>query len=201
MKRKTVLSTGQVAAHCQVSYETVANWIKSGKLKSYTTPGRHHRIHLSDFRAFLNEHDMPPFEEEIAAKQRILVVDDEPNMVRLITNILSTTHKYDLDTAHDGFEAGIQILKFRPDLVILDLMMPNIDGFKVCKKIKSTPETKHILVLVVTGYATDENLQKAQEYGADYCMAKPIKMDGLIEKVEDLLEQRHKTTRSIPLTA
>ena len=101
--------------------------------------------------------------------------------------------RYETATAADGFEAGIQIARFRPDLVILDLMMPHLDGFKVCSSIRSAPETSDLAVLVVTGYDDDENLQRAREAGADCCMTKPLSMEGLSRKVDELLESRVQT--------
>ena len=151
MKKKTLLTTGDVAAHCHVSYDTVANWIRSGKLRAFTTPGGHRRISIRDFNEFLTEYRMPPFEEEPVQRGRVLVVDDDPLVVKTIVKLLSGTGEYEPATAADGFEAGLQITRFNPDLIILDLMMPNIDGFKVCQKIKSTRQTRHIKILVLTG--------------------------------------------------
>ena len=111
---KKILTTGDIATHCQVCYETVANWIKSDKLKSYQTPGRHRRIRLEDFMDFLAEHGMPPLTaEEPSApaadpnKRRILVVDDEPSIRRLITRSFERKNAaHALCTAADGFEAA-----------------------------------------------------------------------------------------------
>ena len=188
MNPKTTFTTGEMAAHCQVSAETVINWIKSGKLEAFTTPGGHRRVHLADFRAFLEIHGMPPLEGGLTARPRILIVDDEPGIVRLITNTLTRTGKYELATAADGFESGIEFAKFRPDLVILDLMMPHIDGFKVCRRIKSQPDTRDTLVLVVSAYAQTANIQRVLDQGADEFMAKPFNPFELAEKVEALIE-------------
>ena len=187
MKKKTLLTTGDVAAHCHVSYDTVANWIRSDKLRAFTTPGGHRRISIRDFNEFLTEYGMPLFEEESAQQKRVLVVDDDPLVVKTIVKFLNDTGEYEVETAADGFEAGLQINRFNPDLVILDLMMPNIDGFKVCQKIKSTRQTRHIKILVLTGYASPENIQKALECGAHLCLAKPFRTTDLREKIDELL--------------
>jgi excisionase family DNA binding protein len=196
MDPKPVLTTGDVASHCHVAQETVANWIKGGQLKAYKTPGRHRRIRLGDFREFLVEHGMPPLgaASDLPQQNRILVVDDDPAVVRLIVRLLEKNGRYETATAADGFEAGIQIARFKPDLVILDLMMPHLDGFKVCSSIRSAPETSELAVLVVTGYHDDENLDRAREAGADYCMTKPLSMEALSKRVHELLESRVQTT-------
>ena len=188
MKRKTAVTTGDIAVHCQVSSMAVINWIKSGKLAAYATPGGHRRVSIAHFRAFLQAHNMPPLPEEVPAKRKILVVDDDPAVAAVTVKLLRQTKRYELETAGNGFAAGIQAVTFCPDLVILDLMMPQLDGFQVCKILKSTPETARIKVLVLTGYYSEENEKMALECGADACLGKPVKGDVLKEKVAELLE-------------
>ena len=90
MTTKAVLTTGDAARHCHVSSETVANWIRSGKLKAYMTPGQHRRIHVGDFRTFLRAHDMPPFGEDYPGRRKVLVVDDDPDMDLIVTSFFSS---------------------------------------------------------------------------------------------------------------
>ena len=105
-QKKKLLTTGDIAAHCEVSYETVANWIKGGKLKSHQTPGGHRRIRMEDFIDFLSVHDMPPLNAPADPNQRrILVVDDEPGILKLITRSFERKKMpHALRTAGDGFE-------------------------------------------------------------------------------------------------
>lgn len=193
MKKAGLMTAGEVAAHCHVSYQAVKQWVASGKLKAYFTPGRHRRIRVEDFREFLKKYDMPPLEEAPSSKRRVLIVDDDPVLVQTLVKFFGKIGEYELATAEDGFDAGIQLATFRPDLVLLDLMMPNLDGFTVCRKIKSAPATKDIRVLVITGYPTDENIQKALECGANDCLAKPFKMGELRKRVEGVFEGHGKT--------
>jgi len=214
---KTLLTTGDIAAHCQVTYQTANNWIRSGKLDAFRTPGRHQRIRLAEFERFLSEHGMPPFEQPAAGpaavgearpggreaagdaaaraepdgdgRTRILVVDDDPEIVRMVTRFLSLSGQYELESAADGFEAGLQVYRFRPDLVLLDLMMPHIDGFRVCERIKATPDTAHVKVLVMTGFASEQNLRTARQRGADECLGKPFKIAELMDRIDRLCGQ------------
>ena len=187
MANKEILTTGDVASHCHVSYETVANWIRAGKLSSFATPGRHRRIKAEDFRDFLRRHDMPPYGEDPAVSTRLLVADDEPEIVQQITSYFAKLPGYEVESATDGFAAGIHVERFKPDLLILDLHMPQIDGFKVCKMIKSNPATAHIGILVLTGHAGGENLKRALECGADECMSKPFKLGDLKSRVDEFV--------------
>ncbi|MFT7693445.1 MAG: excisionase family DNA binding protein [Candidatus Latescibacterota bacterium] len=195
MNYKKLLTTGDVASHCQVSYETVSNWIKGGKLKSHATPGRHRRISREDFIDFLSVHDMPPLDETPSTpeRRRLLLVDDEPAILNLIIRYFQRHEApYELCTANDGFEAGLQMARFRPDLVVLDLMMPHVDGFRVCKLIRSNPQMRDTGILVVTGYASDENRTKAMDQGADSWLAKPFEPAELARQVEQILTARGK---------
>ena len=185
MANKEILTTGDIAAHCHVSYETVANWIRAGKLNSFATPGRHRRIKVEDFRIFLRQHDMPPYGEGAAVATKLLIVDDEPDIVQLISSYFAKLSDYEVESASNGFEAGIHVERFKPDLLILDLHMPQVDGFNVCKMIKSNPATSHIGILVLTGYAEGENLKRALQCGADECMSKPFKLGDLKKRVEE----------------
>lgn len=188
---RSALTTGDVAAHCQVSAETVANWIRRGVLSAYRTPGRHRRIRVDELQRFLVAHGMPVLEEVggQASRPRLLVVDDDAAVLRLVRTVLEQDDEYQLATAADGFEAGIQLGRLRPDLVVLDLMMPNLDGFAVCRRIKETPETRHAAVLVLTGYGDRRNEARALACGADGYMTKPFEALQLRERVRALLDR------------
>lgn len=198
MRKKALFTTGEVAAHCGVSYEAVKEWIKTGKLTAYVTPGKHRRISAEAFKQFLQEYHWPLLDkdEQPASRRKVLVVDDEPHVLRTIMKGLRHTDEYELAAAADGFEAGLQVLAFRPDLIILDLMMPQVDGFQVCHQIKSRPETKDTLILVLTGYATPENIQKALEAGADYCLAKPFKTAVLRQTLREMFAGTYKMSQT-----
>lgn len=195
-REKTVISTGVVAAHCQVSYDTVKNWIRMGKLPAYATPGRRHLIRLEDFQAFLKTYGMPAYEAARPRKRKILVVDDHEELVQTIIEFLEATREYECAAASDGFEAGLQVMTFAPDLVLLDLRMTQMDGFQVCRRLKADPKTQHTLVLVMTAYAEERNLDKARACGADDCLVKPFTMEALKQQVEVLFEQ-HARPRAV----
>lgn len=120
-----------------------------------------------------------------SARKKILVVDDDPLIHELISEMLSA-HQYETEVASSGFEAGAKVIKFKPCLVILDLIIPGISGFKVCRLIKEDPDTSHIKILAITGYDTQENLDRIIEAGADGYLAKPVVMDALLQQIEDL---------------
>jgi len=186
------LTTGEVAKYCQVSPVTVFRWIKEGKLHAYTTPGGHHRVKATDLLAFLAHYSMPVDTElrrtTPGKEWRILVVDDEqPILETVVRNLQRLGANFRFATASNGFEAGRELALFSPDLIVLDLMMPGMDGFAVCQQVKGDPKTQHIKILVVTGYASPDQLAKAREVGADDCLPKPFTGDELRRRVCALL--------------
>lgn len=184
-----VFTVSQACKYCKVSPKTIVNWIEAGYLKAYKTVGGHRRIKKEDLDAFLREHNMPIFEEAVQeGPKRILVVDDDRIVLETIVQALEEDeYGYELISASDGFEAGIQLSHFKPDLVILDIMMPDINGYEVCKKIKSNPETKDTKIIVLSGYLDEENFRKMKEYGADCCFSKPLPLDRLKKEVATIL--------------
>ena len=190
MKKERFLSTGDMANYCEVTSAAVLKWIDSGKLPVFTTPGGHYRVLRTDFRDFLTRHGMfidEGFFGKSQGRRRILIVDDEPAVVAFIEEALRLEGDYDLATAYDGFEAGHQLAIFKPDLIVLDIMLPGMDGFEICRRLKTDPAMSHVKVLAVTGFATEENIEKILGYGADDFLAKPLKLADLKKKVHELL--------------
>ena len=183
------LTTGDVARYCHVTHVGVLKWIKSGKLNAYSTPGGHYRILRNEFLNFLKRYNMP-IEESFFSRHRkkILVVDDEPAIVEVIIRSLERDNPhYVFASASDGYEAGLRVAAFRPDLIILDIMMPKLNGVEVCRQIKSNPETQHIKILGITGFSENGNTDTMLACGADHCLAKPLQIENLITEVRRLV--------------
>lgn len=179
------LSTFAIAEMLRVDPGSVANWIDQGLLKAHRTPGGHRRVAVDDLVVFLREHKMPIPPEVQAAPIRILLVDDEPGITKLIAKALAEAHpEYEVLEAHDGFRAGTILATCKPDVIILDLRMPGMDGFEVCSLIKSQETTRHAEVLAITAHPTPENTKKILDCGARVCLAKPIDMEKLLQEVE-----------------
>ena len=179
------LSTFKIAQLLDVNPSSVANWVDQGLLVAHRTPGGHRRVAVDDLARFLREHKMPVPDELDVPPARILIVDDEPALCQMITNTLRAGHpEYEITEAHDGFRAGQLTATLKPDVVILDLRMPGMDGFEVCRRIKSQEETRHAVVLAITAYPTPENEQQIIECGAEAFFPKPLDMDKLLAAVQ-----------------
>jgi excisionase family DNA binding protein len=183
---KRFLTTGEIARYCAVSHLTVTNWIRAGKLFASRTPGGHNRIRREDLLGFLIEHDFPVPKELAKEGKQILVVDDERGLAEIMAQTLREDG-YQVSIAFDGYEAGLQMATLRPDLLVLDLIMPGLDGFAICQRVKANPEGKPTKIIAMTGFVQEGNLAKAIECGADLCLAKPFQLQTLREMVVKLL--------------
>jgi CheY-like chemotaxis protein len=122
----------------------------------------------------------------------VLIIDDEPTIIEVVVRAVQQLGEgIEVATASDGFEAGLQIATFKPDLLVLDLMMPQIDGFEVCRVVRKSPSTAHIKILIITAYGIHENIERALKSGADDFMHKPLNIPSLVAKVGNLLAERY----------
>jgi excisionase family DNA binding protein len=188
-KKMEILTVSQACKYCKVSSKTIINWIEAGHIKAYKTVGGHRRIKKEDLDEFLRKNAMPlPAESKGEERKKILVVDDDKIIVETLVQALEEDeYGYELISASDGFEAGLQVSHFKPDLVILDIMMPDINGYEVCQKIKCNPLTQNTKVIVLSAYLNDEAFKQMKEYGADACFSKPLPLEQLKFEVANLL--------------
>ena len=186
-------TTSEVARYCAVTNDGVLKWIKSGKLRAFSTPGGHYRVSPEDFRAFLDKFGIPVDEAFFAGAQKsrsVLVVDDEADIRQILLRILTELDPgMRIEEASDGYEAGIKIGSLHPDLVIMDVMMPRVDGLSLCRSIRENPATRAIKVLAVTAFPEHDNIRKMYDAGADLCLMKPIQFEHFRLEVLRLLNE------------
>jgi len=163
-----------------VSPATVRQWAAKGLLKALTTPGGHRRFRMSDLSTFANNRGITlNIEDDV--KKSILIVDDDNQFAGFLKELLlSFDLNLEVRIANDGFETGKLLHVFRPDLILMDLMMPTMDGFETCKSIKSDPDTENIRIICMTGFGSEENISRILELGAEDCLSKP--MDELVRR-------------------
>lgn len=184
-----ILTVSQASKYCNVSTKTIINWIETGGLSVLKTVGGHRRIRKDELDKFLQKRNIPlPEETKTEERKKILVVDDDRIIVETIVQALEEDeYGYELISATDGFEAGLQVSHFKPDLIILDIMMPDINGYEVCRKIKSDPISKGIKIIVLSAYLNEEAFEQMKAYGADACFSKPLPLPQLRREVAKLL--------------
>jgi len=186
-------TTSEVAKYCAVTNDGVLKWIKSGKLRAFSTPGGHYRVSAEDFRSFLEKYDIPVDEAFFSGDRKersVLVVDDEPNIREIVRRLLKELEpELRVEEACDGYEASIKIGSMQPDLVIMDVMMPRVDGISLCKSVRDNPKTQHIKVLAITAFPEQDNVKKMYDAGADLCLIKPLQFEHFRLEVVRLLNE------------
>lgn len=185
MSEHKAYTTFEAAKICHVTHHSIKNWIKQGLIKASRTPGGHYRILEHDLDAFREEYDMFP-RDKGANKKTIMIVDDEPDALALMENILSG-EGYDLISVSNATEVGIKATQLLPDLILLDFLMPDINGFDVCKALRANEVTRGIPIMAVTCLSKEEDIERIFESGADEYLPKPYKLEQLQEKVQELI--------------
>ncbi|MCA9685598.1 MAG: response regulator [Myxococcales bacterium] len=187
---KDTYSTHDVAKICCVTPTTVIRWIEDGLIPAFKTVGGHRRVRREDLERVCQERSIPfnvPTGTEVG---RILVVDDEPVVLELVRDVVKElSHKFEVEVAKDAFDAGRLVVAFRPQLIFLDLMMPGVDGFEVCTRLKRDPATTNTEVVAITGYYTEANMDRILNAGAAACLKKPL----------DVIEVRGRVIESFKL--
>ena len=184
---KNTLSTIDVAKLLGVAVASISTWIDAGKLKAGRTPGGHRRVAKEDLIAFLKRQELP-IPSELQTTPCILIVDDEPAITELVAQEIQAAHPdFKIFQACSGFTAGEIVISAKPDVVILDLRMPGLDGFEVCKRIKTQKAMQAIAVIAMTAHHSEQAENRILESGARAYFKKPLDMEMLIAEVESAL--------------
>ena len=184
MANKTIYTTHEVARLLHVNPRSVINWIEQNLLPSYRTPGGHRRIRREDLLAFLRKHQIPTPATLLQGKFAVLIVEDDQNIVELIRTFLLGQGSYEVALASDGISALIEVGRIQPDLLILDLKIPGVDGIEVCRRIKSDSANRTAIIAVS---ASSEYENASLQSGADAFMLKPVDLERLHAEIKRLL--------------
>jgi CheY-like chemotaxis protein len=168
-----------------VNPSSINNWVRAGRIVAFRTPGGHLRIRARDLIAFLREHEMPiPERLNAASRRRLLLVDDDPRQLRAYKRVFkSHADRVDVMLVDNGVDALVQVGAFRPDLIVLDVFMGDLDGLEVTRRLKSNAETRHMEIIVTSANLTHEIEQRALKLGAKSCIHKPIPVKRLLEEL------------------
>jgi len=191
-----ILTTFQAARLCGVSHKSIERWIDAGFLRGFRTPGGHRRVHRADLLEFIQKRRTTERHGDAVAAQtsdapRVLVVDDDATIRELFLEFFRTAGagKYQVEVASSGYEAGLQVERFNPHVVLLDLMMEDLDGFEVCRNLRNDPTHATTIVVAVTG--SEEAAQRAEESGMFHrIVLKPIKMSNVKDVIDALLSEQ-----------
>ncbi len=196
-KKIRIFSALEVANICGVVNQTAINWIKNGYLKAFTTPGGQYRVYAEDLVKFLHSRGMRVPEElqnlveEQQGARSMVVVDDDQDLNNLIKEYLDQHYTdYRIHQAYDGFEAGRVIAESKPGVILLDIDLPGVDGHKLCRQIKSDASFGDPVVIAISGLNDSEEEKQIMRDGADAFIPKPLKLDTLPERIDNLIKER-----------
>jgi two-component system OmpR family response regulator len=185
---KQVFTTGEAAEICKVSQQTIIRCFDSGRLQGFRVPGsRFRRIPRAELLRFMRANEIPTEHLE-SQRKRILVVDDDPQIVELFLDVLGKLEQYDVRAARTGYDAGMLTEQFRPHLILLDFMLPDINGNIVCERIRANAELADTRIILISGVVNQEEIDKLLKAGADEFVKKPFNIEKLVGRIGELLE-------------
>ncbi len=201
-RKVRIFSALEVANHCGVVNQTAINWIKNGYLKAFQTPGGQYRVYAEDLADFLHERNMrlPPelqkiLEEQMTIELVLIVDDDRESNMALRRSLEAINEGMTIFQAYDGFDAGRLSTEKKPHLILLDINLPGIDGFKLCKIFKDDPSLNNPIIIAVSGLDDAETTQRIADAGADAFFTKPIDIATLSAKIEELARTHRRRTQ------
>ena len=185
---KTVFTTGEAAKICKVSQQTIIRCFDSGQLKGFRVPGsRFRRIPRQELYNFMRSNGIPTDALE-SGKRKILVVDDDEELVELIVDVLDRDGRFESRSVNNGFDAGMMVKEYQPDIIVLDVMLPDINGKEVCVKVRQDDTIDDVRIICISGMVEDDKISELKDAGADDFLHKPFEIETLVERICVLLE-------------
>ena len=180
---KQVFTTGEAAELCKVSQQTIIRCFDSGRLNGFRVPGsRFRRIPRAELIRFMRDNEIPSDLHDVGPT-RVLVVDDDPQIIRMFNDILGSDERFELETATTGYDAGMITREFRPDVILLDYVLPDVNGNIVCERIKSDHELMDTRIIIISGDIRQEAIDDLLQAGAEDFLPKPLEINSLIERL------------------
>jgi len=180
---KTVFTTGEAAKICKVSQQTIIRCFDSGQLKGFRVPGsRFRRIPRDVLYKFMKDNGIPTDALE-SGKRKILIVDDDRDLVELLRDSFEADGRFDVRAVNNGFDAGMMVKEYHPDAIILDVMLPDINGKEVCQRVRSDSTLDDVKIVCISGMVEAEKIQELRDSGANDFMQKPFEVEALIQRV------------------
>ncbi|MCA9097608.1 MAG: response regulator [Planctomycetaceae bacterium] len=180
---KTVFTTGEAAKICKVSQQTIIRCFDSGQLKGFRVPGsRFRRIPRDLLYKFMKENGIPTDALE-SGKRKALVVDDDVELVELIRDVLEADGRFEVRIANNGFDAGMMVKEYHPDVIVLDVMLPDINGKEVCQRVRSDNTLDDVKIICISGMVEADKIAELRDAGANDFLQKPFEVETLLQRI------------------
>src|SRR5882672_6121366 len=187
-RMKTVFTTGEAAKICKVSQQTIIRCFDNGQLKGFRVPGsRFRRIPREALYKFMKDNGIPTDALE-SGKRKVLLVDDDAELVELIHKVLEEDGRFEVRIASNGFDAGMMVKEYRPDLIVLDVMLPDINGKEVCQRVRSDSTMDDVRIICISGMIEADKVEDLKTSGANDFLQKPFEVEHLVDRICQLLD-------------
>lgn len=184
---KQVFSTGEAAQVCGISQQTIIRCFDRGELKGFLVPGsKFRRIPRDSLLRFMKRHNIPLGQLD-SAKRKVLIVEDDEQIVRLLLDVLNNDGRFETKSTSSGYEAGLLTEKLRPDVLVLDYLLPDINGNLVCQTVRANPDLADTKIIIVSGVIDGKDVERLLSDGADEFIQKPFDVNHLIDRICVLL--------------
>lgn len=185
-REKQIFTTGEAAKVCNVSQQTIIRCFDSGRLEGFRVPGsRFRRIPRSELIRFMKKNGIPTDAME-SGRTRVLVVDDDPEIVSVLREALEKDARFEVQTAGTGYDAGMLTESFKPHVILLDYMLPDINGNLVCRRVRENPDHADTRIIVVSGVVKQDEVEGLLSAGADDFVRKPFDIASLMDRINEL---------------
>ena len=189
-KMKDLFTTGEAAEICKVSQQTIIRCFDAGRLEGFRVPGsKFRRIPRKNLVRFMQDNNIPLDTIE-SGKRKILIVDDDSEIVELLEDVLERDGRFEIKTASSGYEAGMATEKFRPELILLDYMLPDVNGNVVCQAIRRNSEFENIKIIIISGVVKQDEINQLLKSGAEDFVRKPFNITELTDKISAVLQMK-----------
>lgn len=189
MKKENMLKTGEASDYLGVSKSTMNNWVKQDSLTYNSTPGGHYLFSIKELNKFADERGIIISEKrEEKKKLKILVIDDDASFREFVSEALELYSGYELKEAQDGTQGVLLVKTWMPDLIILDLRMPNMNGIDFCHVLKKDSKTKNLKIIITSAYLAPIIKNEIKKLGIEAVLEKPVRLTALIKTISELVE-------------
>lgn len=184
---KEVLTTGEVAKICKVASRTVSKWFDTGQLPGYRIPGsRDRRIPVNELVKFMKAHNIP-LDGITSGRTRVLLVDDDKEIVETLARILSEQTSYEVQVATTGFQAGMSCQSFKPHVLLMDIHLGEGDSRQVADFVRKSEQLQYTKIVAMSGKLTDGQAHGLKAQGFDYFLKKPFQVRQVVEAIESVM--------------
>lgn len=185
MKKKDVLTTGEVAKLCNVAPRTVTKWFDSGQLKGYRIPGsRDRRIPTSELIRFMKAHNMPTDALE-KGQMRVLIIDSSPEKSRQFAETLQIKGSFETVCAHNSFDAGLLAEKFKPQVILVNLMSNAVNPQQLCTYVRQHQDLQYTKIIAIASGLNDNEITALRKKGFDAVLSSPTDVDQAVKVIQD----------------